>query len=177
MKKILLITLIILIMFIPILLMFAFNFTLVKQETINSNYQLSDKLKKEILAETKNLDDFEIAKYCVEFTANYLSFKEKNDISNKEANCIGYSELCKSLCNYVYKVNNRNVKVNHVRGYIKCYNINLCNLLKILVPNNYKNFVKDHDFVEIYINNEYIYMDPTLLDLLNTDGTTIINNN
>lgn len=144
--------------------------TEIQQQT---KYEISDSLKLKICQETANMSEIRIANYCLDLTKNILTFSKQNDLLNGKANCIGYSIVYKSICEYAYKVNKKNVKIKHIRGYIYFSGINLCRIAQILSPNEYKNFVKDHDFVQIILeNNNSFYIDPTLYDLINNKCMT-----
>lgn len=72
-----------------------------------------------------------------------------------------------------------NIKVYHARGYIEnSLGINLCTVFKAIVPQGYKNFVKDHDFIEICpAEGEYTYyLDPSIYDMLGLDIMTTVEN-
>lgn len=156
------------------------SFTLVKISTINSNYELSYNLKNKIENETKGMDEIRIARYSVKLTASILNFAEKNDLKNSRANCVGYAMLCRAVCEYAYRINGFDTKVFHVRGYVESsYGFNICKLLKNIVPKNYENFVKDHDFIEINSinNNKIYYLDPTSYDIIGLDNFTAVNKN
>lgn len=138
--------------------------TLVKVSSVSeSKYVIPKEIKEEIKNETVGMGIVQIAEYCVILTSDMLEFSKIN--SDNKANCVGYSKVCVALCKYAYKINNINVKVKHVRGYVDLFNLNLCKILSYIVPNNYKNFVKDHDFVEIITAEDSIYLDPSLYDL------------
>ena len=78
-----------------------------------------------------------------------------------------------SICNYALQINNLNCKSRPVVGYVTFYGINLCNVLKALAPQEWKNFVKDHDFVELELKDNIIFFDASLYDYY-IDCTTII---
>lgn len=149
------------------------SFTLVKSYYIESSYNIPEDIKNKIEIETKGMEEIEIAKYCIKLTSQMLDFSEINNIDNKKANCVGYSKVCTSLCNYAYNVNNMKIKVRHVRGKVLYYNLDVCNILKQVVPNKYKNFVKNHDFIELDIKSKYIYLDPTFYDIIGYNNMTI----
>ena len=160
MKKLLLI---VVILFIGFSIAGFTHLGLVKEQIVSPrNYTLSDSIQNVIKESTQGMTEVSIAKYCVELTSEILDFSEHNNLSNNKANCVGYATVCKSICDYAYKVNNMNITVNHVRGYVtNDYNINLCKLLRNVVPTKYKNFVKDHDFVEIIYDSSVFYVDAT----------------
>lgn len=149
------------------------SFTLVKSYYIESSYNIPKDIKNKIEIETKGMEEIEIARYCIKLTSQMLDFSETNNIDNKKANCVGYSKVCASLCNYAYNVNNMKIKVRHVRGKVLYYNLDVCNILKQVVPNKYKDFVKNHDFIELDIKSKYIYLDPTFYDIIGYNNMTI----
>ena len=155
---------IILIMVVATIIIASSFTTLVKTSSVSeSEYVIPREIKEKIIYETVGMEIIQIDKYCVILTSNILEFSKIN--SGNKANCIGYSKVCVALCKYAYKINNINVKVKHVRGYVSLFSLNLCKILSYIVPNNYKNFVKDHDFVEIIADKDSIYLDPSLYDL------------
>ena len=95
-------------------------------------------------------------------------FSEKNCLEKGEANCVGYAVLCSNICNYALSINNSTARTKPVVGYIKICGINICDLAQSLVSPEYKNFVKDHDFVEYYKEGqESTFFDPSLYDYSN----------
>ena len=138
------------------------------------NYSLPEKTKSQIRKECKTLDPEDCVKYSLELTSRLLTFKEKNDITNGKANCVGYAILCSRICNYAFIVNNLKHKTRPVVGYVTLYGVNICNILKSLAPQKWKNFVKDHDFVELELENKTIFFDASLYDYY-FDCTTIVN--
>ena len=143
---------------------------LVKDTVVDSSYSISDEIKTQISLSTNGLGDSEIADYCLKLTLKELEFSKQNDISNGSANCVGYAQFFKSVCNYAYTVNAREVTVEHVRGYIFSFGVNLCKVAKAIVPAKFKGFVKDHDFVEVDFGDYQCYLDPSLSNVF---GITI----
>ena len=149
-----------------LLFLFLYNgFGLVKSKDRPSRYpQLSQQIKDRIKNECKETDPEKCAKYSLELTSEMLSFSIKNDINNGEANCVGYAILCSWICNYALKVNHLEYKSKPVVGYVTFYGVNLCDVLKAIVPKGYKNFVKDHDFVELELDDKIMLFDASLYD-------------
>lgn len=143
---------------------------LVKDKVVDSAYSISDELRTQISLNTHGLSNSEIAEYCLKLTLKELEFSKQNDISNGGANCVGYAQFFKSVCNHAYTVNGREVTVEHVRGYVSCFGVNLCKVAKAIVPAKFKGFVKDHDFVEVDFGDYQCYLDPSLSDVF---GITI----
>ena len=141
-----------------------------------SDIQLPQVLKQRIADETQSLDVVGVIDYSIKLTAEVLKFTEQNDIEKGKANCVGYAKMCSSICNYGLRVNHLQGKTKPVVGYVKWAGINLCDLLKTLAPAKYKSFVKDHDFVEYSIKENFIYasmcFDPSLYDLLGSKCMT-----
>ena len=139
------------------------GFGLVKSKGRPSRYpQLSQQIKNRIKNECKETDPEKCAKYSLKLTSELLSFSIKNDINNGEANCEGYAILCSWICNYALKVNHLEYKSKPVVGYVTFYGVNLCDVLKAIVPKGYKNFVKDHDFVELELDEKIMLFDASL---------------
>ena len=139
----------------------------------NADYPLSKQIKEKIQTEGMGLTPEECVKFSLKLTSNNLRFTEKNSIANGKANCVGYAIMCSSICNYALQINNLNCKSRPVVGYVTFYGINLCNVLKALAPQEWKNFVKDHDFVELELNDSIVFFDASLYDYY-IDCTTII---
>lgn len=141
------------------------GFGLVKSKDRPSRYsQLTQQIKNRIKNECKETDPEKCAKYSLELTSEMLSFSIKNDIKNGKANCVGYAILCSWICNYALKVNHLDCKSKPVVGYVTFYGVNLCDVLKAIVPKGYKNFVKDHDFVELELDDKVMLFDASLYD-------------
>lgn len=157
-----------------LLLIVTCSFNLVKTSNVTSSYNISSEIKDRIKLETQGMENIRIAKYCIQLTSEMLEFSKKNDIQNGKANCIGYARVCKSLCEYAYKINNKNISVRHVRGYVTDYRINLCKIMEFISPKELKEFVKDHDFIELDFGNSYIYLDPTSYDMIGRDNMTTV---
>ena len=157
-----------------LLLIVTCSFDLVKTSNVSSSYNISSEMKDRIKLETQGMENVRIAKYCIQLTSEMLEFSKKNDIQNGKANCIGYARVCKSLCEYAYKINNKNISVRHVRGYVTDYRVNLCKIMEFISPKELKEFVKDHDFIELDFGNSYIYLDPTSYDMIGRDNMTTV---
>ena len=143
------------------------SFSLVKTgDRSTVNYPLSKELKERIVNETHELSEIDIVNYSLKLTDELLDFNETNSIKDGKANCVGYALLCASIANYGIKVNKLEGSCKPVVGYVTFGGMNLCNILKVIAPQKYKAFVKDHDFVEYDRKNKTMFFDPTLYDLL-----------
>lgn len=137
------------------------------------HYTLPKELKQRIETDAKEFaDDKDIVDYSFCLTNELLTFSEKNNISRGKANCIGYSQLFTSICNYALQVKGYEKRAKPVVGYVKWYGINLCKIARFLAPKRYKNFVKDHDFVELNYGSYRVYCSPTLNEMIWNDGHT-----
>lgn len=124
-------------------------------------------MNEKVDAETTGMDVEKIIDYSLKLTASRLQFSIYNDINNGKANCVGYARLCASICNQALTANGIHGKARPVVGYIESNGINLCDVLKAISPkDSYKNFVKDHDFVELVTDSKTYYFDPSIYDVL-----------
>lgn len=145
----------------------AFPLTLVKNGDRHSSYTLPEPLSVQISDETKGMDLEQIVDYSLSLTASELRFSIKNDINNGKANCVGYAQLCAAICNQAMAINGIEGNSRPVTGYIESYGINWCKVLESISPKtSYKNFVKDHDFVELTAETRRYYFDPSIYDAL-----------
>ena len=154
---------------IALLVVFLFSFFkgfgLVKlSDRGGSENYLTKRIEERIRNECKFEDPEKCALYAMKLTCELLRFTEKNDIENGRANCIGYASLCSQICNYALRQNGFSNKAKHVVGYVSFYGLNLCDILKFIAPKEYKNFVKDHDFVELDLDDRVKYFDASLYD-------------
>ncbi len=139
-------------------------------------YPLSKQIKERIVKETSELPyDISIMDYCFGLTNELLEFSSKNDIEHGKANCVGYTKMFTAISNYALMVNKYEGRVKPVVGYITWCGINLCDVLKLVVPKKYEGFVRDHDFVELEYEDHYVYVDPTLYDLMWSKCRTTVN--
>jgi hypothetical protein len=138
----------------------------------NSEYPLSEEIKEDIKQSVERLLDLTPIDISLTKKSSWLKFSEKNDIKNGKANCVGYAQLFTSICNYALEVGRYEGRVKPVVGKIKWCGIDLCKVLKTIVPKKYESFVKDHDFVELDYGDEYVYIDPTLFDFCGRTGWT-----
>ena len=140
-----------------------------------SEFPLSKQLKEQIVKETSKLPyDIDLMDYCLTLTSMLLEFSEKNDIENGKANCVGYTKLFTSIYNYALLVNKYEGRVKPVVGYVTWCGINLCDVAKFIVPKKYESFVKDHDFVELDFENYFVYVDPSLYDIMGSKCWTTV---
>ena len=148
-----------LILFIPL--------KLVQTDNRISNYTLPIALSAQVTKESIGMDVDQIIDYSMSLTASRLRFAARNDINNGKANCIGYAQLCAAICNQTLSTNGIEGKARPVVGYIESNGINWCQVLKAIAPKtSYKNFVKDHDFVELTVGSRRYYFDPSIFDVL-----------
>ena len=142
----------------------------------STSYSLPKELREMIKKETKGLSVNGMVDYSLRLTGELLSFSEKNDLLNGIANCVGYALVCSSICNYGLEANGLEGRCRPVAGYVKCCGLNLCNILRWIAPKKYKDFVKDHDFVEYKLRTTTLLFDPSLYDCFRKKALTIIDN-
>lgn len=143
------------------------SFRLVKTGERTKVHHLTHSQTNQITHDTKSFTEQQIIDYSLNLTANCLSFCSYNDISNGKANCVGYARFCSSVCNTALSANNINARATPVVGYITINGINLCKVAEsVMSRQSYKNFVKNHDFVEIKTSKFVYQFDPCLYDVI-----------
>lgn len=108
----------------------------------------------------------EIIFNCSDFACSLLSFSAKNDIPNGNANCIGYAQLTSEIVNYAFQIKNLPYRAKPVVGKVYLLGIDLNNFAQKILPKKHRPFFKDHDFVEVALDDETIYIDSSLQDIL-----------
>ena len=152
------------------------SFNLVKTGDRQKTCTLTQSMKVKVNTETTGMDIEQIIDYSLTLTASRLQFSRYNDSEMGKANCVGYAQLCASICNQAFSANGVNAQAKAVVGYIESNGINWCDVLKSVVPkDSYKNFVKDHDFVELVTESKTYYFDPNIYDVLGKKCLKITN--
>lgn len=150
------------------------SFSLVKTGERQNIYIASISLKTKVSEDTKGMDVEQIIDYSLTLTASRLQFSYHNDLDNCLANCIGYAQLCAAICNQAFASNGIDGQARPVVGYIKSLGINWCDVFKAIAPkSSYRNFVKDHDFVEVVTDSKAYIFDPSIYDVLGKKCLTI----
>lgn len=130
-------------------------------------YSLSADLKKQVNEVCATLNTPKDIIVCSsDMSCKLLSFSAKNDIQNGKANCIGYAQLTSAIINYSFQSKNLPYRAKPVVGKVYLFGIDLNNVAQKILPKKHRPFFKDHDFVEIDLGNEIIYIDSSLKDLL-----------
>lgn len=134
-------------------------------------YSLTEKERQELFDTiVSTSDENEIIKRCNKIACKNLSFHRKNNLNKGEANCIGYAQYTASILNTAFKYKGLSSKARPVVGEVHLYGFNIHPLAMAIMPNNFKSFFKDHDFVEIRKENgETIFIDTSLQDLIGKD--------
>ena len=150
------------------MIVFVFmSFTLVKTGDRPKTYTLPQLLQEKVEQDTRGMDVEQIIDYSLDLTASRLKFSRCNDVNNGKANCVGYAQLCADICNQALVLNGISGHAKPVVGYVKSIGIYWCDVLQAVAPNdNFKNFVKDHDFVEVATDSRTYYFDPSIYDVL-----------
>lgn len=133
-----------------------------------TSYYLTESDGKELIAQLASVEDeTEIIKECNKYACEKLSFHRKNNLKNKEANCVGYAQYTTALLNSAFKYKGLLSKARPIVGQVHLYGFNLHPLAMTIMPNKLKSFFKDHDFVEIITENgDTIFIDTSLQDLI-----------
>ena len=127
---------------------------------------LSKDFRQKISEDTKGLDERDIVLYCNKKTQEKLTFStkcEKFDDSRKtKMHCVGYAQVLSTICNYAFSVNGMKGKAKPVVGLVYMCGMNL-NAYSGLLPEKWKNFTKDHDFVEVTLSDgKTMFVDASL---------------
>ena len=145
----------------------ASSITLVKDHERANTFSLTESLKKKVTVDTKGMSEECIMQYSLDITAQNLRFTRFNNLKKGQANCVGYAKFCSSICNEGFKNNRIKYRAHTAVGFIKIGDINICNVLKSAMHNpEYRNFVKDHDFVEVTTDKWIYQFDPCLYDII-----------
>ena len=129
-------------------------------------YSLTSDLKERTREMCNDSDSPEkIIKECSGFACKELSFSAKNNIQCGKANCVGYAQLTSAIINYAFQVKKLPYKAKPVVGKVYLFGIDLNNVAQQILPQKYRPFFKDHDFVEIDLGDKTIYVDSSLQDL------------
>lgn len=106
-----------------------------------------------------------IIEECSKLVCKRLSFAAKNDIPKGKANCVGYAQLTSAIINYAFQIKNLTYKAKPVVGKVYLFGIDLNNTTQRILPKKHRSFFKDHDFVEIDLEDKIIFIDTSLQDL------------
>ena len=144
---------------------------------LNHSYFLTDCQKQDV-CNYNSVFDKSIISTVDDYVKNKLEFGYRNDIQNGKANCVGYSQLWVNTYNYI----TRNLKNSPTArpvvgiGYlcIAGYKINLNVFLMSIVPSKHKNFIKNHDFVELEFQEQKYYFSPSIEDVFGNSITSYI---
>jgi hypothetical protein len=137
---------------------------LVKSHDRAQTYTLPKEVKAD-LSEIYISDELDLIKFSIKYTADHLKYSEKNELDKGKANCIGYAQYCAAVANLLMKNVKSGNKAKPVVGTLKLHKLNLCQFISTKMPNSkWRNFTKDHDFVEFQIGDDIIYADPSLYD-------------
>lgn len=140
---------------------------------LNHSYFLTDCPKQDVY-NYKSAFDKSIISTVDDYVKNKLEFGYRNDIQNGKANCVGYSQLWVNTYNYMTRNLKNSLNARPVVGigylYIAGYKMNLNEILMSIVPSKHKNFVKNHDFVELEYQGQKYYFSPSIEDIF---GNTI----
>jgi hypothetical protein len=173
MKKVLLISLAILV--ILVILVLGARMTgpqLVKTHDRVQTYTLPKEVREE-LSDIYMTEPMDIIRYSIKYTAYKLEFSEKNDLNKGNANCVGYAQYCSAVANFISRNSGLGNIAKPVVGIVKYNGMDLCQFVSSKMPSTkLKNFTKDHDFVEFLVGNSVVYADPCLYDLTGDECRT-----
>lgn len=140
---------------------------LIKQADRKSRYELTPQEKEAIEHTARATSVDEAMNWSMEYVCKQLRFALKNDLPGGKANCIGYAQHYAAVFNYCCEVEHIPASARPVVGYVKIWGINICSALEQIMPSQQgKNFVKDHDFVEVRTPEYILYIDASINDLI-----------
>lgn len=127
---------------------------------------LSKEFRQKIAEDTKGLNEHDIVIYCNKKTQEKLTFSTKcekfDDRKKTRMHCVGYAQVLSTICNYAFSVNGIKGRAKPVVGHVYMGSMNL-NECSGLLPERWKNFTKDHDFVEVTLSDgKIMYVDASL---------------
>lgn len=133
----------------------------------NNDYYLSQTYKEIIKSECNGISEPDkLIERCNEIVCEQLKFTYRNDINNGAANCVGYAKLHAAALNYAFKTSKLPYKARPVYGKAYLWGVDLHPIFKSIVPKKNEPFFNDHDYTEIDLGNEYLYVDTSIQDLL-----------
>ena len=133
----------------------------------NGEYKFTETHIKIIESECAGITNIEdLIDKCGKIVCNQLTFKFHNDLNHGEANCVGYAKFHAAVLNYAFRINNLSHKARPTYGKAYLCGIDLHPLFKSIVPKKYEPFFKDHDYTEIDLGDEILYVDTSIQDLL-----------
>ena len=103
---------------------------------------------------------------CGEIVCNQLTFKYRNDLNKRQANCVGYTRFHSAVLNHAFKINHLPYKARPVYGKAFLWEMDLHPLFKGIVSKKFESFFNDHDYTEIDMGDECFYIDTSIQDLL-----------
>jgi hypothetical protein len=145
---------------------------LVKSHDRAQTYTLPKEVKED-LSDIYISDELDLIKFSIKYTADHLEFSEKNKLDKGKANCVGYAQYCSAVINILMKNIKSEDRAKPVVGVLKIDKLDLCQFISSKMPNSkLRNFTKDHDFVEIHIYDDIVYVDPCLYDYTGNEFRT-----
>lgn len=128
-------------------------------------YVLSAELKKRVEEACGGTDNpRDIIENCSEMACGMLAFSAKNHIAEGKANCVGYAQLTAAIINHAFQTKQLPYHAKPVVGKVYLFGIDLNNVAQKILPDKYRPFFKDHDFVEINLGEKIFYKDTSLQD-------------
>ena len=103
---------------------------------------------------------------CNKLVCKELRFAYRNDLNRGAANCVGYARFHAAVLNYAFGINKLSYKARPVYGKAYIRGVDLHPLLKSIVPKKYEPFLNNHDYTEIDMGDEMLYVDTSIQDLV-----------
>lgn len=149
-----------------------------KDRPLQQSYFLEDCRELKAAIEDKTELDDSIISIVDDYVKSKLEFGYRNDVQNGKANCVGYSQLWANTFNYLTRNLKEQPKAKTVVGiaylYIGERRINLNQCLMDIVPEKHRNFVMNHDYVELEYRQTKYYFSPSMEDVFGCFTTSNI---
>lgn len=93
-------------------------------------------------------------------------------MKNGKANCVGYAQYSAALLNAAFRYKWLSSSAWAAVGQVHLYGVNMHSIAMAIMPGGMKAIFKDHDFVEVRLENDAILIiDTSLQDLFGKSFT------
>ncbi len=128
---------------------------------------MSRAMAEAIEEECAELEEAEaIIKRCSRIVCDSLQFSYQNDLAEGKANCVGYAQLTAETLNHAFRTKGLPFRAKPVYGRFHLMGNDIHPFIMTLLPSKYKSFFYDHDYTEINLDGEKVFIDTSLQDLL-----------
>lgn len=177
-RKRLWVPLLLIIIFVCFCIIIIYSIRLEKTGYRDGEYKLTGTQKSIIDSECAGISDIDdLIDKCGKLVCKQLRFTHSNDLNNGQANCVGYAKFHAAILNHAFRINRISNRARRVYGKVCLWGIDLHPLFKTVVPKKYESFLNDHDYTEIDMGKEYLYIDSSIQDLFGYEySETVLKN-